>query len=97
MIKIPLNFHFERTQPLSDLCGKRDAHIYLVSETPIEINVSIMTSRGLTHFDRIKTGIEPYILPYTPPACRDWSVLQIQAINRIPPNETPYTIDLIIN
>ena len=89
-----LYFHSERTVPLSDLLRVR-SNIYLTSnKAPVKLNVSVMTSRGLTHFETITLSKEPYELLFEPPWGRDWSVLQIQAAERKAADEEPYTIHM---
>ena len=88
-----LHFHSERTIPLSDLLRTR-SRIFLTSHTPIKLNVSVMTSRGLTHFDTLTLSKEPYELLFEPPWGRDWSVLQIQADEPREADEEPYTINM---
>lgn len=92
---LPLSFHRERTQPLSDLAYKHHANFYLTSDIPLQVNVSVMSSRGLTHFDCVELTKTPYKVPYERPGGADWSVLQIQAIAPRSPRDEPYTINLI--
>ena len=94
MYILQLTFHRERTQPLSDLVRKGPAKFYLTSETSIQVYVSVMSSRGLTHFDLVQLTKTPYEVPYEPPLGSDWSVLQIQAVTPLELDETPYSIDL---
>ena len=91
---LQLTFHKERSQPLSDLVRNQEAHMYLYSETPIELNVSIMTSRGLTFFDRATLDHNPYMIPYTAPWGRDWSVLQLQTVSEKSQADSPQTVFL---
>ena len=91
---LELSFHNERTQPLSDLVKKRVADFYLTSIEPLEVYVSVMTSRGLSHFDRVSLCETPYKVPYEPPLGADWSVLQIQALKQRPYWQAPYNINL---
>jgi hypothetical protein len=91
---LPLSFHVERTQPLSDLVRKSHADFYLTSEIPIQVYVSVMSSRGLTHFDSVQLTTTPYVVPYEPPLGSDWSVLQIQALTPRKLDEEPYNINL---
>ena len=91
-----LSFHYERTQPLSDIIGRKEAMLTLTSEREVSIHVSIMTSRGLSYFETIRLNKTPYLIPYNYPAGRDWSVLQIQAVEPLKPFEEPYTVLLTI-
>ena len=94
MNTLKLFFHHERTQPLSDLARKGPADFYLVCEKPLQANVSVMSSRGLTHFDCVELGRTPYKVPYEPPLGNDWSVLQIQAFVPRKLDEEPYSVNL---
>jgi len=76
---LPLCFHYERALPISDIFRNRNAIIVLTSNTPIPLNVSIMTSRGLSFFDSVILCETDYSLSYEPPVGADWSVLQLQA------------------
>jgi hypothetical protein len=91
---LELSFHNERTQPLSDLVKKRAADFYLICDTPLEAYVSVMTSRGLSHFDRVTLCGQPYKLPYEQPLGVDWSVLQIQPLKPRSYMHMPYNIKL---
>jgi hypothetical protein len=89
-----LSFHSTRTQPLSDLVQGRAAKFLLTSETPIKAHVSVMTSRGLSHFDTVTLGSTPYAVPYEAPWGRDWSALQIQALDPRDCTIEPYEVKL---
>lgn len=95
-MQIQLSFHKERVQPLSDLVGNADAKFYLTSEKPCEVNISIMTSRGLSYFERITLDATMHKVPYDPPWGLDWSVLQLAAVKSPSLDEEPYEVTLII-
>ena len=95
--KLNLSFHASRTQPLSDLAGKRDAQFFLTSEEPFKAYVSVMSSRGLTHNDTVTLDSTPYNVPYEAPWGNDWSVLQIQALTLRNRDEEPYEVILTYN
>jgi len=95
-MQIQLAFHTERVQPLSDLVGNADAKFYLISEKPCEVNISVMTSRGLSYFERITLDATRHKVPYDPPWGLDWSVLQLAAVKSAPPDDTPYEVTLVI-
>lgn len=88
-----LHFHSERTVPLSDILYARSA-IKLTSCIPVKLNVSVMTSRGLAHFETITLTTDPYELLFEPPWGKDWSVLQIQASEPRATHEEPFTIHM---
>jgi hypothetical protein len=94
MYSLQLSFHKDRMQPLSDLVRKHAAKFHLTSETPLKVRVSIMSSRGLTHFDTVELTSEPYNLPYAAPWGVDWSVLQIEAVNPRELHEEPHSVNL---
>jgi hypothetical protein len=94
MHSLQLSFHKDRTQPLSDLVQKHAAKFHLTSEIPLKARVSIMSSRGLTHFDTVELTSEPYNLPYSAPWGIDWSVLQIEAIEPREVYEEPHCVNL---
>ena len=89
-----LHFHSERVQPLSDILRNNKARVFLTSKTPAKLHISIMTSRGLAHADTVCMSETPYALEYEPPWGRDWSVLQIQAVEPKTPADEPYTVTL---
>jgi hypothetical protein len=93
-MKLPLTFHRARTQPLSDIVGAHNAIFQIYSEQPIELYVSVMTSRGLAHFDKIVLSNTPYAIPYDPPWGSDWSVLQLEAVVPRTGHCEPYVITL---
>jgi hypothetical protein len=95
-MKLALSFHSSRDQPLSDLVNGADACMFLTASTPIQLNVSIMTSRGLSFLDLVTLSSVPYKIPYEPPWGRDWSVLQLAAIKPRPADDSPYEVSLQI-
>ena len=94
MYSLLLSFHRDKTQPLSDLVERKQANFYLTSDTPVQVNISVMSSRGLTHFDSVQLTKTPYKVPYAAPWGVDWSVLQIQATEPRALSETPHTVNL---
>ena len=95
-MKLALTFHSSRDQPLSDLVNRAPAQMFLTAPKPIELNLSIMTSRGLTHVDNITLTESPYKLPYEAPWGVDWSVLQLTAVPPRSTTEEPHEVMLTI-
>ncbi len=95
-LAFPLTFHGERSQPLSDIIEDA-AEVFLTSKKPIELNVSIMTSRGLTFLEKALICQTPFKIPYEPPWGRDWSVLQLMSPNPANEAEEPFEVLLTIN
>jgi hypothetical protein len=93
---LPLNYHYERSQPLSDIVGSSDASVHISTEKPHEVYVSIMTSRGLTFMERVALDNTPYKIPYTAPWGRDWSVLQLQACEPRQSDAEPFCVTLVV-
>jgi hypothetical protein len=91
-----LSFHVERTQPLSDLFGNQDGIVSLTAERPMNVTVSLMTSRGLSAVETVKLDGTPFQLRYDPPWGLDWVVLQIQSLTPLPLSEPPYTVKLFL-
>jgi hypothetical protein len=91
-----LSYHTGRSQPLSDIVGNAEATFYLISNNTHDVHVSVMTSRGLTHVDKVKLGPTPYKIPYAAPWGRDWSVLQLQAAEPKPGDAEPYEVTLVV-
>jgi len=89
-----LSFHVERTQPLSDLFGNVDGILSLVADRPVEVTVSLMTSRGLSLVENVKLDGTPFQLRYDPPWGKDWVVLQILAMSPLSLSEPPYEVKL---
>lgn len=89
-----LSFHVERTQPLSDLFGAQDGTVFLTSERPVEVTLSLMTSRGLSHVENVVLNAFPTQLYYDPPWGRDWVVMQIQPTLPLSLSEAPYEVKL---
>lgn len=95
-MKLSLTFHSSRDQPLSDLVNRAPARMFLTATKPIELNLSIMTSRGIAHIDNITLTESPYKLPYEAPWGVDWSVLQLMAIQPRVDAEEPYEVTLTV-
>ena len=95
-MKLALSFHSSRDQPLSDLVNRAPAAMFLTAPKPVQLSVSIMTSRGLAHIDNITLAEEPYKLPYEAPWGADWSVLQLTAIPPRLADEEPHEVMLTI-
>jgi hypothetical protein len=91
---LPLSFHYERTLPISDIFRNRNAEIILTSKTPIPLNVSIMTSRGLCFFDSVIICETDYSLPYEQSGGADWSVLQLQAQSPRDSCDSPFEVSM---
>ena len=89
-----LSFHVERTQPLSDLFGAQEGTFFLTAERPVELTVSLMTSRGLSHVENIRLDSMPVAIAYDPPWGRDWVVLQLQTTTPLSLSEPPYEVKL---
>jgi hypothetical protein len=92
---LPLTFHKERTQPLSDIIDDK-ADVFLTSKTPVEVNVSVMTSRGLAFIEKTTISDIPFKVPYEPPWGRDWSVLQLTNLKQLSEMQEPVEILLTI-
>jgi hypothetical protein len=94
--QLNLSYHYERSQPLSDIVGNSEAVVYLTSERPHKVYVSIMTSRGLTFMEQVQVDEKPFKIPYNAPWGRDWSVLQLQASSPRSIQEEPYEVTLVV-
>ena len=92
---LPLTFHNERVQPLSDIIDDK-AEVFLTSKTPVEVNVSVMTSRGLIFLEKTTIHNTPFRVPYEPPWGSDWSVLQLTNTKQLSEVEEPLEILLTI-
>lgn len=95
-MNLTLSFHSSRDQPLSDLVNRGAAHMFLTSRKPIELMLSIMTSRGVAHIDNITLTEKPYDLPYDAPWGVDWSVLQLVAVQPRDAAEDPHEVILTV-
>ncbi len=95
-MQLTLSFHSSRDQPLSDLVNSAPADMFLRAAEPIKLNISIMTSRGLSFLDTITLTGNLYKIPYQSPWGRDWSVLQLSASEPRSAEESPYEVSLLI-
>ena len=95
-MKLALTFHSSRDQPLSDLVNGAPAQMFLTASEPLKLNLSIMTSRGLSFFDTVTLTSDPYTIPYEPPWGRDWSVLQLASHEPRSADDSPYEVCLQI-
>ena len=95
-MRLTLSFHSSRDQPLSDLVNRGEASMFLKATKPIELSLSIMTSRGITHLDNLTLTEAPYKLPYEAPWGVDWSVLQLMAVAPRSEADEPYEVTLTV-
>ncbi len=95
-MRLTLSFHSSRDQPLSDLVNRGEARMVLTAAKPVELSLSIMTSRGIAHLDNLTLTEVPYKLPYEAPWGIDWSVLQLMAVVPRAETDEPYEVTLTI-
>lgn len=92
MIRLPLSFHSERAQPISDIVRNRKVNMYLSSSQNIELSVSIETAQGQVYNQIVNVNATPFQIDYENNNEYTWTVLKLKARKPREPQEEPFTV-----